>query len=203
MTNSGKEESSNAIDLSRVLVLGSSCAGKTTFASELSTVIGAPHIELDSLHWGPNWTARPHDELAAEVANVAATDRWIVDGCYFNLQPILWPRATTAIWLNYSFPVVAWQAVKRTLRRSLMRERLYGDNRESLARALFSRESILLWVATSYPHRRQDIPKQLRRTEFNHLLPREFKHPRQASRFLKLLAQPSALRGAKSRGLPS
>ncbi len=92
---------SKTIDLSRVLVLGCSCSGKTAFARQLSNVIGPPHIELDSLHWGPNWAARRYEELRADVEVRATQDKWVVDGCYFALQDILWPRATVAFWLNY------------------------------------------------------------------------------------------------------
>jgi len=46
-------------DLSRVVVVGTSCAGKTTFARRLAGIVGAAHVELDALHWGPLWTPRP------------------------------------------------------------------------------------------------------------------------------------------------
>jgi adenylate kinase family enzyme len=40
--------------LTRVVVVGSSCSGKTTFARSLAEIVGSPHVELDALHWGPN-----------------------------------------------------------------------------------------------------------------------------------------------------
>ena len=166
MPDRDSDEVLASIDLSRVLVLGSSCSGKTTFAKKLSNLTSAPHTELDALHWGPNWTPRPEEELAEAARAVAATEKWIVDGLYVNLQSILWPRATAAIWLNYSFPIVAWRALKRTFRRSILGERLYSGNRESLVRTLFTRDSILLWVASSYSDRRRVISEQLARSEF-------------------------------------
>ena len=33
--------------MKRVVVIGSSCAGKTTFARELAGLLNVPHIELD------------------------------------------------------------------------------------------------------------------------------------------------------------
>ncbi|HRX82836.1 MAG TPA: hypothetical protein P5307_27405 [Pirellulaceae bacterium] len=177
-----------ALDLSRVLVLGCSCSGKSTFARELSSITGAPHIELDAINWGPNWTMRSSDELVAAASAVAETDQWIVDGCYFHLQPILWPRATAVVWLNYAFHTVGWRAIKRTLRRVATRERLYSGNRESFHRAFLSRDSILLWVANSYSVRRREIPQHLKRPEFRRLVIKEFKHPRETRRFLEVLA---------------
>ena len=49
----------------RVIVIGTSGSGKTTMAKRLAERLAAPHIELDGLHWGPNWTEEP-DELLRE-----------------------------------------------------------------------------------------------------------------------------------------
>src|SRR5262249_18611627 len=44
--------------LARVVVIGTSGAGKTTFAGRLASRLGTAHIELDALHWGHDWTPR-------------------------------------------------------------------------------------------------------------------------------------------------
>ena len=38
----------------RILIAGPSGSGKTTFAARLGRILGIPHTEMDSLHWGPN-----------------------------------------------------------------------------------------------------------------------------------------------------
>jgi adenylate kinase family enzyme len=43
-------------EMARVVVIGTSCVGKTTFARSLAHVLSCPHVELDALHWQPNWT---------------------------------------------------------------------------------------------------------------------------------------------------
>ena len=35
--------------LSRVVVVGTTCSGKTTFANRLAVLLDAPHVELDAL----------------------------------------------------------------------------------------------------------------------------------------------------------
>ncbi len=179
---------SEKIDLSRVLILGCSCSGKTTLARQLSNVVGAQHIELDSLNWGPNWTQRPHEDLRHEVESFASQRRWVVDGCYFAVQDILWPRATAAIWLNYSGSTVAWRAITRTTRRAAFREELYNGNRESFRRSFFSSDSVLFWAMKSFRLRRRQITALLDRPEFRHIQVREFKRPRECQRFLSIQA---------------
>ena len=44
------------VTMRRVVVVGCSGAGKSTLATRIADVLGAPHIELDALHWGPDWT---------------------------------------------------------------------------------------------------------------------------------------------------
>jgi hypothetical protein len=68
---------------------------------------------------------------------------------------------TAVVWLDYGFRVVFLRALRRTIRRSIRSEHLWHGNRESIRRAFLSRESILLWAATT--HRRRRAPfRQLR-----------------------------------------
>lgn len=43
----------------RILVVGTSGAGKSRLAGQLAAALGVPHVELDALYWGPDWTPRP------------------------------------------------------------------------------------------------------------------------------------------------
>jgi adenylate kinase family enzyme len=99
--------------MQRVVVVGTSCSGKTTLARQLSQMLGVPHIELDAVHWLPNWQPRPTDEFRRLVAEAVARESWVMDGNYSSTaRDIVWDRATTLIWLNYPFRVVFWRALR-------------------------------------------------------------------------------------------
>ncbi|MEO5698160.1 MAG: toxin [Burkholderiaceae bacterium] len=168
----------------RILVIGSSCAGKSTFARALARASGLPWVELDQLFWGPNWTAKPLASFRALVGEVAAGERWVIDGNYSDVRDILWPRADLVVWLNYGFTLVLWRAVRRTVSRNITRGELWHGNRESFRRSFLSRESILVWVVKTFQKRRRQFAALRDGVSFPRLAWVEFQRPAQAREFL-------------------
>lgn len=158
--------------MDRVAVVSSGPgAGKTTFARRLSRVIGAPHVEVDALFWGPNWTPVDRDLFRTRVAEAAARERWVLDGNYRAVRDLIWPRADTLVWLDYSL----WRTFPRLLWRTLERWRDGAElwpgtgNRESFRLIFLSRDSILLWALRTYPGRRKRFESDLARPAHAHL----------------------------------
>jgi adenylate kinase family enzyme len=175
-------------NLERVVVVGTSCVGKTTFSRRLAAALASPVVQLDELYWGPNWTARPEKEFIGSVERATTGPRWVVDGNYSTIRDVVWPRATAVIWLNLGFPTVFARALRRTLVRGISQESLYAGNRESLRRAFFSRESILLWVLTTYWERRRRYPALRENSRYAGLAWFELKHRAEVATFLTTLS---------------
>ncbi len=171
-------------EITRVVVIGISCVGKTTFAQALARVLSFSHIELDALYWQPQWVPRPPEEFRALTAQALAQNYWVTDGNYGVVRDLVWSRATTVIWLNYSFPTVLWRALTRTGRRVLTQEELFSSNRESLRMALFSRESILWWVITTFHRRRKQYRQLFDARTSRQLAYVELRNPAEAQHFL-------------------
>jgi adenylate kinase family enzyme len=167
-----------------VVVVGTSGCGKSTLAARLSERLDAPHIELDALYWGPGWTPRPEAEFRRRIAEAIAGDRWIVDGNYGVARALVWPQATTVVWMNYNFVTVMRRVITRTIRRSLRREPLYSDNRESLGRAIGTRESIVWWALTTYARRRRNYGALRAERAYPQLRWIELRRPRDAEAWL-------------------
>jgi adenylate kinase family enzyme len=172
------------IEMARVVVIGTSCVGKTIFARSLAESLCCPHVELDALFWQPNWTPRPPEEFWKLVEQELSQGCWVTDGNYSVVRDLIWSRATTVIWLNYGFPLVLWRALTRTVRRVLTQEELFSANRESLRMAFFSRESILWWVLTTFHRRRKQYRVVFNRRTSPQLVYLEFRNPTEAQNFL-------------------
>ena len=171
-------------DLSRVVIVGCSCSGKSTFARALADDLGSDYVELDSLFWLPNWIERDHEEFRSLVAEQAEGDRWVMDGNYRRAQDLFWPRATAVVWLDYPFPLVIWRSVKRTISRSVSRQEICNGNREDWRKSFFSRDSILLWVITSYGKVKERCLKLFAENAYPNAAKIRLKSPAEAARFL-------------------
>ena len=176
--------------MQRIVIVGPSGAGKSTLAREIARLKEIPCIEMDSLHWGADWTATPSDELRVLVAERVAAHSWVLDGNYSVVRDLIWPRADTLIWLDYAFPVVFMRAMKRTLRRLVQQEELWNGNRETW-KSTFSRDSVMRWVFITYGKCRHTIPLALAQIEFAHLNVVHLRSPREARLWLKRLKRSS------------
>ena len=115
--------------MQRVIIIGTTGAGKTTRARARATKLGAAHIELDALYWQQNWT--PAADFASQVEKALRTECWVVDGNYNNqVQTYILSLADTLIWLDYSFGTKLWRLFRRTGRRTFTCEVLWNGNTE-------------------------------------------------------------------------
>ena len=125
----------------RILVLGRTGSGKTTLARELAAAVGVPHVELDALYFGPQFSTVPLPLLRERTSAAIAGDRWVTDGNKSAVRDLVWPRADTVIWLDYPLAVSLWRLGKRALWRTsvLKAEAAAGTGgKASLPRQLLS-----------------------------------------------------------------
>lgn len=176
----------------RIHVVGTSGSGKTTFARRIAERLNIQHVELDALHWQPGWMATERDILRAQIAQELSGDGWVVDGNYSVLRDIIWARADTVIWLDYTLPVVLWRITSRTTRRLISRTELWNGNRESV-RNLFTRESIILWALTTWSKNRRTYGTLFAQPEYAHLKVIHLRSPREARIWLQQLAASQSL----------
>lgn len=141
--------------MQRVSVVGSSGSGKTTLAQALAARLDAPHVELDAIFHQPGWTPLPDEDFRHRVGDATAGGRWVVDGNYSAVRPIVWGRADTVVFLDLPRWRVMARLVPRSIRRSLTGEELWNGNREDwrFLRTLRAEDNLLVW--SWQRHRRQ------------------------------------------------
>ena len=73
------------------------------------------------------------------------------------------------------------------MKRLWTKEILFSGNQESWRTQFFNRDSILLWVITSFGRRRREYPEILKIPAYAHLKVFDFRHPAEAEEFLDLM----------------
>jgi len=142
----------------RIIVTGTSCTGKTTLGKKLADRFEMTQIDLDDLHFLPNWVEKEDAVFIKEVNDTAdALDNWIVSGSYQTvLKDTLWQKATVIIWLDYPLNLILRRCMIRTYRRIVYKEKCCGENYESLSRMLFE-ENMFLWIFKTYWKRKKRL----------------------------------------------
>jgi adenylate kinase family enzyme len=171
--------------MERVSVIGVTGAGKTTFARALAHTLSVPHIELDALHWEPNWAMAELAVFRDRVRSAVTLERWVIDGNYSKVRDLVWSRADTLVWLDYSFALTFGRLLRRTLARLKSGEELWNGNRERFADQFLSRESLFLWAIKTYPRYRQTFPQLIASDTCSHLHVVRLNTPRAAEAWLR------------------
>ena len=97
----------------RILIIGSSGAGKSTFARQLGEITGIEVVHLDKIYWRPNWVEMPKDQWRKTVAHLLAGDTWIMDGNYGGTMEMRLAACDTVIFLDLPRLICTWRIIKR------------------------------------------------------------------------------------------
>jgi adenylate kinase family enzyme len=142
----------------KIVVKGTSGAGKSTFAVELARRLHLVYVEHDALHHGPNWSEPTPEEFRARVrgAMAVAPRGWVIDGNYDSkLGETVVDAADTIVWLDLPLAITLRRLWRRTLHRIRHDVELWGGNQETWRDQFLSRQSIFIWtIHTHIQHRR-------------------------------------------------
>lgn len=119
--------------MQRVVVIGNTGSGKSTFGATLAGVLELPYTDADDLFWQPGWTEVPNDDFRGALDVASRGDRWVIVGNYLSrATDVTWPRADTLVWLDLPLPLVVSRSIRRTAKRAITREVVCNGNTEKL-----------------------------------------------------------------------
>ena len=191
----GRDPATTLQDCHRILILGRTGSGKTTLARELAGLVDVPHVELDSLYFGPSFSTAPLPVLRERTSAAIAGERWVTDGNKKAVRDLVWPRADTVVWLDYPVAVSLWRLGKRAVWRtskikaeasdpSSSSSSSSGGAAPSVPRQMLSAAKGVLTALRSHRGQRREYPLMFARPENQHLAVVRLRSPRATRRWL-------------------
>ena len=91
--------------MKRVIVIGSSGAGKSTFARKLRDKTGLPLYYLDMIWHKPDRTTISREEFDERLSGILKTDSWIIDGNFSRTLEMRLQYCDTVFLLDYPLEI--------------------------------------------------------------------------------------------------
>ena len=102
-------------NMKRIMVIGCSGSGKSTFSRKLHEVTQLPVVHLDQKYWKPNWVESTDEEWRKTISEIVKEDEWIMDGNYSGTWDLRIPRADTIIFIDKPTYVCLYRTTKRII----------------------------------------------------------------------------------------
>jgi adenylate kinase family enzyme len=98
----------------KIHIVGLPSSGKTTLASDLSSLLGVPHHDLDALAFlDERWTPRPIPDREELVTQILATPGFVTEGGFVGWVVPFCAAADCIVWLDPPLWVLMWRHVRR------------------------------------------------------------------------------------------
>ncbi len=96
--------------MKRIMIVGCSGSGKSTFARKLHEKTGLPLYHLDNIWWNPDRTHITREEFDEKLSELVSRDSWIIDGDYSRTYEVRLAACDTIFFLDYS-PEVCMEGI--------------------------------------------------------------------------------------------
>lgn len=98
----------------RVLVIGVSASGKSTFARRVAKQLELPLHLMDAIMWRPGWQYIGDAATDVELFRISEEETWLIEGYITKRSRTdLFARADVIMYLDYSPMVCAMRYIKR------------------------------------------------------------------------------------------
>ena len=131
----------------RIVILGCSGSGKSTFARALGAALNRPVTHLDGLYWKPGWVETPRPEFRALQQELVQAETWIMDGNYSATLDVRLEFADTILYFDLPRWFCLWSVIRRVVT-------TYGRSRPDMGDGCPEKFDLefLVWI-WNYPRR--------------------------------------------------
>lgn len=101
----------------RIVIIGVSASGKTTFTRKLAEKLKLPAYYADEFMWLPGWEYVGDAVVNEKISNLIKEKDWIFEGYIASASRVdVFNSADNILYLDYPGWLSAWRYIKRTLK---------------------------------------------------------------------------------------
>ena len=125
----------------KLLVIGYSSSGTSTFSKRLSRHYNIPVLHIDKIYFGPKWKERDREIVEKEIRAFMNQGSWIIDGQYRKMAQERFDQANQIFIFDYNRFKCLYGAIKRRIK-------YHNQNRDSIADGCKERlnPSFVWWI---------------------------------------------------------
>lgn len=98
----------------KIVVVGISASGKSTFSRVLAQKKNIPLTHVDEIMWEAGWNYVGDEVTVRKLDKVSSGHEWIIEGYICKeARPFVFERADSIIYLDYSPATSTWRYIKR------------------------------------------------------------------------------------------
>ena len=170
--------------MNRILILGNSGSGKSTFASNLANILHIDYLHLDKLVYPISWDKPEHENMEKEVSEFVKNDSWIIDGNYLNHALVRFDLCDTIFFLDINRFVCLRSVIHR-------KNKYKGKQRESRSAKVDEKinASFIKWVFIDFYRTSRHKIKQILQENQNNKTIIIFKTRKQVIQYLKEISK--------------
>lgn len=102
--------------MKKILIIGNSGAGKTTFAHKLARKLNLPLVHLDKLYWHGEWQRLSNEDFDFLVQKELEKPEWIIDGNFNRTISHRMKYCDTIIFFDFNTISCLWGITKRLIK---------------------------------------------------------------------------------------
>lgn len=105
------------IEHQKIVVVGVSASGKSTFSRSLAQKTHLPLFHMDEIMWRPGWKYIGDQKTIEALREITGKNQWIIDG-YITTQArsFVFEKADVIFHLDYNPYLLCWRYIKRCIK---------------------------------------------------------------------------------------
>lgn len=165
--------------MKRIIVLGNTGSGKSTFSASLAKKINIECLHLDTIVYKHDWQEKENEEINNKIESFISKDSWIIDGNFLKRGLDRFYKADTIFFLDINRLTCFFSVIKRYFKY----KGKHRDSRSDLCDEKLTKSYLKWAISGFYKNSRKKILSIIENNKDKNII--IFKNRRQIKKYLE------------------